>query len=640
MNLLSFLLHRCLLVICALSFCLLSHAQDVAFAWGRGISGNGVIWNSSTADAAGNVYTAGYFSGTADFDPGPNTANRTAVGYSDAFISKLDASGNYVWVIQLSGSGGANINDVEVDAQGNIYVIGGGSGGIDFDPGPGVVNPAGSGFVAKYDPDGNLIWVSRATGGMALAIDANDNVYVTGHGVQVSQYANDAYIAKLSSTGALLWKKTVGGKKEDIAWSIAVDHDGNVIAGGSFMSDTLDVDPGPGVFNLTNPLGGFDSWLIKLDPSGNFIWGGAITPEYPYDIKTDAANNIYITGFFGGIADFNPLPGTFNLSTAPGAADTYLCKLNSLGYLEWVQQLAGTSGSFNYAKAMELDAGGNIYISGYIQGTFDMDPGPGTATFTSVPAGGPFVGKFDANGNYVWGKVFGGTAQAQSYGIGVDAAQNVYTTGFFKDTIDLDPGPNTANVYTVPNAQGVFINKLVPFVGGALPLTWLSVTGQLNSNQQAVINWQVSETNVQGYTIEKSIDGKVFRAIGSITTKGDGTHTYIFTEEAALQQTALYRILQTDVDGQSTYSTIVRIAAGKALPTVTVYPVPARQQVTISITDELLHTKALLIDRAGRPVKTIYLNNYQTLLPVGNLANGLYFLQLANGQTMSIMRQE
>jgi len=277
MKLLSICLHRCLLVICALSFYLLSPAQDVAFAWGRAVSGNGTIWNlSSTADAAGNVYTAGYFSNTADFDPGPNTMNLTANGYSDAYISKLNTAGNYVWVIQLGGAGGDNINDVEVDDQGNIYVVGA-SSGADFDPGPGVVNTPGSAFVAKYDPDGHLIWVSGATGGIALAIDASYNIYVVGNGVQVAQNANDAYIAKLSSTGVLQWKKILAGKKEDLGWSVAIDHDGNVIAGGTFLSDTLDIDPGPGVYNVTYVGGSFDSWLLKLDPSGNFIWGGAIT---------------------------------------------------------------------------------------------------------------------------------------------------------------------------------------------------------------------------------------------------------------------------------------------------------------------------------------------------------------------------
>ena len=645
MNFLSLSFHRSLLLIFLLPFSLLSQAQNAAFAWGRGISGSGIFWPfGSTADAAGNVYTVGYFSGTADFDPGPNTVSLTAVGSSDAFISKLDANGNYVWVIPLSGPNGDDIEAITLDAQGNIYVTGFASANVDFDPGPGTVNPGGSGFVAKYDANGNYIWVTRSVAGNALAVDANGNVYIAAHYVNgptynTSLYANDTYIYKLNSAGVVQWAKLISGKSEDLSWSIAVDGNGNVIVGGSTLSDTLDLDPGPGVYKITRVGGSFDVFLVKLDPDGNFVWGGALTADYPYAIKTDASNNIFITGLFGGMADFNPGPGTYHITAA--GADPFILKLNPDGQLVWVKQLAGTTGTFAYAKAMALDASGNIYTSGYVKGRFDMDPGPDSVMVTSVAAGGPFVSKLDANGNFVWGKVFGGSTMAQSYGIGVDAAQNVYTTGFFKDTIDLDPGPNASIVTTVPGAQGVFLNKLIPFVGAPLPLTWLSVEGRLNSSQQATITWQAAETNVQDYRIEKSIDGKAFHPIGSVTAKGNGTYSYTFTEETILQQAAWYRILQTDIDAQFSYSTIIRIAGGNARSTVTVYPMPARQQVTISLSgDELLYTKAVLIDRSGRPVKTIYLNNQQTQLPLNNLAAGLYFLQLANGQTRKIMRYD
>jgi hypothetical protein len=483
MNLLSYSVHRCVLAICVLSFSLLSNAQNAAFAWGRGISGSGINWAiSSSADTAGNVYTVGYFSGTTDFDPGPNTVNLTATGSNDAFISKLDAAGNYVWVIQLGSTINDAINDVALDTQGNIYVCGAGSSNIDFDPGPGTVTLPGSGFVAKYDADGNYIWATRSSGGSALAVDANENIYVTGYYVRgpihnPTEYANDTYITKLSNTGVVQWSKLVSGKREDIAWSIAVDGDGNVIAGGSTLSDTLDLDPGPGVYNMIYVGGGFDVFLIKLDANGNFVWGGALTAEYPYDIKTDASNNIFITGMFGGMADFNPGPGTYHITAA--GADPFILRLNPDGQLVWVKQLAGVSGTFAYAKAMALDASGNIYTSGFVKGRFDMDPGPDSAMVNAVAAGGPFVSKLDANGNFVWGKAFGGSTMAWSYGIGVDAAQNVYTTGFFKDTVDLDPGPNASIVTTAPGAQGVFINKLIPFVDAPLPLTRLSVEGQL-----------------------------------------------------------------------------------------------------------------------------------------------------------------
>lgn len=640
MNLLYFSVHRCLLVFCVLSFSLLSHAQNAVFGWGRAITGSGAIWPlSSTADAAGNVYTVGYFSGTADFDPGPNTVNLTAAGYSDAFISKLDAAGNYAWVIPLSGPNSDDIEAITLDAQGNIYVTGY-AAGVDFDPGPGVVNPGGTTFVAKYDTNGHLIWVSRGVAGIALAVDANGNIFIAAHYVNgptynTSLYRNDTYIYKLNSTGALQWSKLISGNNEDITESIAVDGNGNVIVGGWTLSDSLDLDPGPGVYNVTR-----GTFLVKLDPSGNFIWGGSIGAPYPYGLKTDASNNIYVTGFFTGVTDFDPGPGTYNL-ICNGGSDTYILKLDPDRNVIWAKQLAGAGYTNSFGKAITLDASGNIYTSGYIQGTVDMDPGPWEDSVTSVPAGGVFVNKLDANGNYVWGKAFGGTQMSQSYGLGVDSLQNVYTTGFFTDTIDLDPGPNKAIVTSVPGVQNVFINKLLSIAGSSLPLTWLSVEGRLNSSQHATIYWQAAEINVQQYTIEKSTDGRTFNPIGSVAANGNGTYKYTFTEEPVLQQTAWYRILQTDVDGSFSYSTIVRIAAGNTRQAVTVYPVPAREQVTISITgDELLHTKALLVDAAGRPMKIIYLNNQQTLLPLNNLAAGLYFLQLANGQAMKIMKQE
>jgi hypothetical protein len=596
------------------------------------------MWNSSTTDAPGNTYIAGEFTNTVDFDPGPNTDIRTAIS-KDAFITKLDAAGNLVWVIQLGGTSFETIYDVDVDAQGHVYVSGYADSNVDFDPGPGVVTSAGMDFTAKYDAAGNLVWVSRASGGISLAVDANQNIYITGHTTRgvignPTAFSNDTYISKLNSSGVLVWQQWVGGDKEDIPWSIAVDGDGNAIVGGSFLSATLDINPGPGVYNVTRAGGDVNVFLIKLAPNGDFIWGCAMIAEYPYDIKTDAANNVYVTGFFAQTADFDPGPGTYNLTTASNTTDVFICKLTAGGQLAWAKQLASTTESFSYGKAMAIDAAGNVYTTGYMADSLDMDPGPNTAMAT----GGCFVSKLDTDGNYRWGKVFGGTERAQSYGIGVDAAQSVYITGYYLGTLDLDPSAAVFTVIADPLAQNIFISKLTQVVGGSLPVTWLNVEGTLNSNQQATIRWQAEESNVQVYSIEKSTDGSAFTAISTVTANGNGTHSYVFTEPAALQQTAWYRILQTDLDGRSSYSTILRIAGPAARTSVTVYPVPARNQVTISFTgNELLGTQALLIDRSGRPLKTIYLNKQQTQLPLYNLPTGLYYLQLSNGQTTPVM---
>src|SRR5688500_9836981 len=160
MTFLFFLVQRLLLVICLLSCSLLNFAQQsLNYVWGRAISGTGYINLSySIVDAPGNVYMAGTFDQSVDFDPGPGSANLTAAGDFDGFVCKLNSSGDLVWTIQLGGPGADRAENVKVDALGNLYVTGSFSGTVDFDPGPGTASlsaEAGTdAFVAKYDAAG------------------------------------------------------------------------------------------------------------------------------------------------------------------------------------------------------------------------------------------------------------------------------------------------------------------------------------------------------------------------------------------------------------------------------------------------------------------------------------------------------
>ncbi|MBA3682131.1 MAG: T9SS type A sorting domain-containing protein, partial [Bacteroidetes bacterium] len=116
------------------------------FTWAKtmgGISSDGGI--AITLDAANNIYTTGYFFGTADFDPSAATFNLTSAGSNDIFISKLDASGNFGWAVRLGGGTTDYVNCIASDATGNVYLTSGFSGVIDFDPGPGIFNLADNG---------------------------------------------------------------------------------------------------------------------------------------------------------------------------------------------------------------------------------------------------------------------------------------------------------------------------------------------------------------------------------------------------------------------------------------------------------------------------------------------------------------
>jgi hypothetical protein len=629
MSLLFFFVHRLLVVICLLSFSLLNFAQQpLAYVWGRAISGTGYINVSyNVVDATGNIYMAGTFDQGVDFDPGPGSAQLTAAGDLDGFVCKLNTSGDLVWVIQLGGTGADRVENVKFDAQGNIYVTGSFSGTVDFDPGAGTASlSAAAGtdaFVAKYNATGHYVWAvgfaeSDNSTGKAVAVDVNSNVYVTGNfsgmisfttgASYTSLGGNDIFICKLNSTGALVWAQSIGGNSLDNATGIVADATGNVFTCGNFENGTIDLDPGPGVVDYL--AGTSIVYLVKLDASGSLVWAIRSFAQSANDLKMDVTGNLYLAGHIASVVDFDPGPGTANVG-APRTLNDYFWKLTSDGgYL-----LAKSYSATGAASSVNTDATGNIYTAG------------GTGAFN----------KWDNNGNWIWGHDYGAINACKT--IATDAIQQVYTVGNFVGSIDLDPGPGTA-VFNVAVTYGIFVNKLSQFAGGPLPLTWIHLEGRLNDRQQPTLSFTVSEENVERYTLEKSADGTTFSRIGSLKSKGNGTHSYVYTEPTALHQAAWYRILQTDVDGRSAYSTIIRIREWEARLSATVFPVPARGHVTLQITEELLHTKAVLVDIKGRQFSSISINDYRTPISLHNLPAGMYLLQLANGSSLKIVRQE
>jgi uncharacterized protein (TIGR02145 family) len=455
-------------------------AKAQTFEWAKQMGGaNSEYGESIVVDASGNVYTTGYFEGTADFDPGPGTFNLTSAGLSDVFISKLDASGNFVWAKQLGGSSNARGYSIAVDASGNVYTTGSFSGTADFDPGQGTFNLTSAGlsdvFISKLDASGSFVWAKQLGGsyndvGNSIAVDAFGNVYTTGSFWETANFdpgpgtfnltssgGIDIFISKLDASGNFVWAKQLGGFSYDDGRSIAVDASGNVYTTGYFEG-TADFDPGPGTFNLTS-TGDSDIFISKLDASGNFVWAkqlGGTSGDYGYSIAVDASGNVYTTGSFYETADFDQGPGTFNL-TSSGGIDIFISKLDASGNFVWAKQLGGTSGDFGYSIA--VDASGNVYTTGDFEGTADFDPGQGTFNLTSVGNVDIFISKLDASGNFVWAKQLGGTANDYGLSITVDASGNVYTTGSFQGTADFDPGPDTFNLIS-HGGDDIFVHKL------------------------------------------------------------------------------------------------------------------------------------------------------------------------------------
>jgi len=239
---------------------------------------------------------------------------------------------------------------------------------------------------------------------------------------------------------------------------LAVDSDGNVFVSGKFMG-TIDFDPGPGIESKTSN-GGYDVYVSKFDTLGNFQWvktfGGSAW-EYNRGLAVDGSGNVYLPGYFAGTVDFDPGTGVDN-HTSNGNNDCFLVKLDGTGAFQWARTWGGTMNEDAYGA--ECDSSGNVYITGQFWGYVDFDPGSGTDTRSSAGAFDVFLLKLDSSGNYLWAKTWGGTG-FWDYGhdIAVDDSDNVYTTGWFDDTVDFDPGSGS-DWHTADSNQGIFLSKL------------------------------------------------------------------------------------------------------------------------------------------------------------------------------------
>ncbi|MGH1337156.1 MAG: SBBP repeat-containing protein [Aureispira sp.] len=310
--------------------------------------------NAIALDAAGNVYTTGYFQNTVDFDPGLGTNPLTAVGISDIFIQKLDPNGNFIWAKTMGGTADDAGNAIALDVAGNIYTIGQFNQTINFDPGMGMMAFTSNGgsdiFIQKLDNNGNFLWAKTMGGinddvGKKLIVDNNNNIYTIGHFSDVVDFdpnlgttnftsngLSDIFLQKLDNNGNLIWAKTMGGANYDVGESITIDTAGYLYTTGYFGGG-VDFDLGTGVM-LLNALGLADIFIQKLDNNGNFIWVkqmGGVSYEHGNAITTDLTGNIYTTGSFFNTTDFDPNTGVVTLVSA-GQYDIFVQKLSQSNF--------------------------------------------------------------------------------------------------------------------------------------------------------------------------------------------------------------------------------------------------------------------------------------------------------------------
>ena len=504
------------------------HLQAQTFDWAKSMTGVGNnSGKSMTTDSKENLYITGFFSETVNFDPNTKANELTSNGEKDIFIQKLDVNGNLVRVTNIGGIGNDEANAIISDLNGHIYIIGNFSETVDFNPNTGVNNLISNGM-------------------------------------------DDIFIQKLDTNGNFIWAKSIGGPGSDHCQSITINTNGDIYTTGYF-NETVDFDPGTGETNLTSN-GGDDIFIQKLDADGNLIWAksmGGTFPDQSFSITTDIDGNIYTTGYFCKKADLDP-GTTINEFTANGSYDTFIQKLDENGDLLWVKSMGGTR--TDEGLAITLDTKGNIYTTGYFSDVVDFNPGTGNNELTSNGSYDSFIQKLDENGNFIWAKNIGGLHTDRGYSIVTDDNDNVYTTGYFNDIIDFNPGTGVTEL-TSNGKQDIYIQKLDDNGN----FIWAKSTGGADNDKSYSI---ITDSDKNVYTTGL-FNGQIFIQKLSQTTYSTDTHV------ACGSFTWIDNITYTASNTTATF-TLINVAGTDSIVSLDLTIAPAINKTVTSTTPILM----------------------------------------------------
>ena len=410
------------LILFAFSIQCITKAQHLNLDFAKGIHGNFYYdINGFERDTLGHIYMAGAFRKTTDFSPGTDTTWITSTNNSDdMYLLKLDSLGNLVWVNTLGGNYNDYIKSISLDKDGNIYTFGYYYGQVDFDP---------------------------DTTTAIKGVDHNDQ----------------SFIAKYTSDGDFVWVKNIG-RTADYNGSMTVDKNGRI-----FIADKMRFTTGF-VTDIDSFYTGLHAvphvYLLELDSTGNFNdvkWFNIDVTHPSLNLTLDHLNNIYLTGVFDDITDFDPSSAIVNMQATGSSTDGFILKLDSNGDFLWVKTTEGT-GNGTFVEDLEVDTFGNIYTTGFFYGTNDFDPGPNVYNLSDFYGpgypGDIFIQKLNTQGEFIWAKSMGNNKIDVGYDLSLNANNDVYITGQFEGTVDFDPGTGVHNLSTGVYGTDAFLLKL------------------------------------------------------------------------------------------------------------------------------------------------------------------------------------
>ncbi len=342
--------------------------------WQWATQAGGSDWDKGlgiTIDDAGNSYVTGGFVGTATFGSYPLTSS----GEYDIFVAKMDSNGNWQWATRAGGYDYVIGLGIIIDDAGNSYVTGYFREIATFGSYILTSNGWSDIFVAKLDANGNWLWATKAGGsngdqGYGITIDDAGNSFVTGYFQGIATFGSysittsgfyDIFVAKMDANGNWQWATQAGGSEIDIGYGITIDDAGN-----SYVTGYFEETATFGSYSLTSS-GSWDIVVAKMNADGNWEWAtkaGGTSTDCGYGITVDDAGNSYVTGKFRSTATF----GSYYLTSGGSLnIDIFAAMIDTDGNWQWAIQACGSG--WDEGHGITIDNAGNSYVTGHFSGT-------------------------------------------------------------------------------------------------------------------------------------------------------------------------------------------------------------------------------------------------------------------------------
>ena len=583
------------------------------YLWAKrmgGSSGSYAAAKGVATDGNGNVYITGVFgksSGlggvTVDFNPGGSGGMLTNTGYPDVFLAKYAPDGTFLWAKNMGGTGTDQGAGVATDGDNNVYITG---------------------------------YFNSPTASFPGTLTAINGTY-------------DVFVAKYDSSGNYLWGRNQGGTSTDLAAGIAVDGNDNVYITGTFGA-TADFNTGGTLGQLKN-IGGPDVFLAKYDRNGTYLWAkgmGGLDNDQGAGVATDGNNNVYVIGMFYGAGNFNPGGGGGALTAVD--QDVFLVKYDSIGNYLWTKGVGGSSD--DWAQGVAVDDYGNVFITGeFGSTTADFNPGGSGGTLTNGGSYDGFLAKYTAGGNYLWARNYAGNDDDECTGIAVDGSGSVYGAGYFYSaTGDFNPGGNGGTLTNTGDYDLYIVKYACDTSSSHLTASTCAASYTLNDSVYTAAGTYTQHfLNMSGCDSTVTLDLTFYQLDPAITIADDtlGTvdtyatyqwirndtlipgatnATYIVTANAN------YRVAVTSAAGCMDTSdaypvTNVRVdATGDMTRYISIYPNPASDLVYIS---SPVAVHAVLTTMDGRNI--LRADNAESI-SVKQVPAGIYFLRVLDAE--------